>query len=410
LIDQQVLAALSRLSPLQAEERTGLDRPCKICHGHAPPFDVVDFKKMCSETNPYYFGFSGIPVGYYRCEKCGFMFTDFCDGWSGEDFASFIYNDDYIKVDPEYVDVRPTQQAEVAATFLQNSREARILDYGSGTGTFGVRLGERGFSDVVNYDPFSTPERPNGEFDIITCFEVLEHSVDPAGTLADIKSLLAPSGTVLFSTATQPLNINQVRAQWWYVGPRNGHISIFTIDALALLGQRVGLNLHLGGHWPAYRQFEQFSFPAASQDYFGWPVYPIILSAPETDAKESTSVINAVRQNDWQPAETSLKGRFRWTQSSQIHWLIDRSYAGSIIRVVIPYWIEITQGFAENCKIGFGQNIEPIALEGLKITATITLGSDFDGVITLHTPAPLSPAALGTGQDSRHLGLAIPIW
>ena len=46
-------------------------------------------------------------------------------------------------------------------------------------------LGEVGFRDVTAYDPFSSPQRPEARFDIMTCFEVMEHSPDPRATGSD---------------------------------------------------------------------------------------------------------------------------------------------------------------------------------------------------------------------------------
>ena len=42
-------------------------------------------------------------------------------------------------------------------------------------------------------------ERPGG-YDIVTCFEVLEHVESPLATVADIAALLAPGGVAVFST------------------------------------------------------------------------------------------------------------------------------------------------------------------------------------------------------------------
>jgi hypothetical protein len=37
-----------------------------------------------------------------------------------------------------------------------------------------------------------------------------------------------------------------LRGSWWYIGPRNGHASIFTADALARLAAASGLVFHRG--------------------------------------------------------------------------------------------------------------------------------------------------------------------
>ena len=45
--------------------------------------------------------------------------------------------------------------------------------------------------------------------------------------------LLDEDGLFLFSTLAQPANFNDLGMRWWYIGPRNGHISIFTRQSLA---------------------------------------------------------------------------------------------------------------------------------------------------------------------------------
>src|SRR5689334_4039538 len=88
-------------------------QPCKICGGFSPPFDSLDFLKFCSPTNPFAFGFAGIPVEYRRCRDCGFIFTDFFDDWSPEEFATYVYNSDYPRIDSEYAEIRPANIAEI---------------------------------------------------------------------------------------------------------------------------------------------------------------------------------------------------------------------------------------------------------------------------------------------------------
>src|SRR5262249_24894106 len=159
---------------------------------------------------------------------------DFFDSWTAEDFAKFVYNEDYIKVDAEYAGIRAERDAAAMASRLSGLENLRILDYGSGAGLFAEQLRNRGLHNVVSYDPFSNPGRPLGQYDLITCFEVLEHAAAPLATISDIASFLHPTGCAIFSTGIQPPDINVTRAGWWYVAPRNGHASIYTLAALAL--------------------------------------------------------------------------------------------------------------------------------------------------------------------------------
>ena len=74
----------------------------------------------------------------------------------------------------------------------------------------------------------------------MTSFETLEHVPDPIGSVADILEYSAEPGLVFFSTLVQPADFDQQRLNWWYVGPRNGHISLFSKQALAIVWRRFG--------------------------------------------------------------------------------------------------------------------------------------------------------------------------
>lgn len=182
------------------------------------------------------------PVHYHRCISCGFIFTPHCDNFSTADFAREIYNDDYVKVDPDYLKIRPKALAEICLKQFGNVRDQiNILDYGSGSGLMADLLNAQGFN-VRNYDPFSTAnnKRPDGKFDVITCFEVLEHTADPLLTCDLMQKSVKSNGIILFSTLVQPQTIETLKLSWWYIAPRNGHISIYTKRSLELVWAELG--------------------------------------------------------------------------------------------------------------------------------------------------------------------------
>src|SRR6266567_4837600 len=141
--DHAIQQRLARLAPLGPQNSFEQAHACKICGSPALPFDVVDFWKFCSEHDCYSMGTSGIPVTYFRCIRCGFIFTTFFDDWSPEDFLTYIYNDDYARIDGEYKEIRPARDATAMAHRLAGiSSDLRMLDYGSGSGAFAATLRE----------------------------------------------------------------------------------------------------------------------------------------------------------------------------------------------------------------------------------------------------------------------------
>lgn len=237
---------------------------CKCCGAAAKIFDVVDFNKNAEITRGReVLDLCGIPVYYHRCDDCGFIFTVAFDTFSPEEMAEFVYNDQYVLVDPDFVDRRPSVNAQSMVEIFGATRDLRILDYGGGNGLLARHLRDAGFTSVQTYDPFvaehSTP--PTGRFDLVVAFEVLEHTCDPRGTIEEMASLVSDSGLLMFSTLLQPPEIESIRLSWWYAAPRNGHVSLYSRESLARLVEPLGLafgsasdNLHV-----LFRQIPDFA-------------------------------------------------------------------------------------------------------------------------------------------------------
>jgi SAM-dependent methyltransferase len=235
---------------------------CKVCGGDSPLFGVVDFHKSCIEAQGKRLALSGRPVYYRRCTRCGFVFTTAFDAWEFTDFSQNIYNSDYIVVDPDFAELRPTGNAKLVAGAFPDAKAAiSILDYGGGAGLFASLLRAEGFR-ASTYDPFSEfNQMPEEKFDLVTSFEVMEHVPDPRGTVATMVSLLKKPGAIFFSTLVQPAEFEAIGLNWWYASPRNGHVSLYSTQALARLFEEHGMrvasfnsNLHF-----AYAEVPEFA-------------------------------------------------------------------------------------------------------------------------------------------------------
>lgn len=219
-------------------------QPCKICGGAATLYGVVDFNKHCvSPGHPPLLPLCGVPVYYRRCATCGFLYTDAFDDWSVEDFRAHIYNDGYAALDPEYAVVRPRDNASLVERFWGELRtNLRVLDFGGGNDMLCATLRAKGFHTAVTYDPIA-PEfarRPEGKFDLVTCFETIEHMPDPMAGIGAIIECSAEPGLILYSTSLQPNDLHLFGLSWWYVAPRNGHVSMFSKESLAVAFGRHG--------------------------------------------------------------------------------------------------------------------------------------------------------------------------
>jgi hypothetical protein len=250
---------LRRLRPF-----TPAPLPCKVCGAPAAPFGEADFSRNCEEDRGVVLPKTGIAIHYRRCGDCGFLFTDAFDDWTPDDWGQAVYNEAYAQVDPDYDAVRPASNAQVVAqTFGALAATLTVLDYGGGNGRFAHDLRKAGFAQVATYDPFHPVHsaRPVERFNLVTCYEAIEHMPDPLAGAADIVSFLADDALLVVSTVTQPDDIARQGMGWWYIGPRNGHISLHTRESLKRLFATLGVivvSLNEGLHL-AFRQPPSFA-------------------------------------------------------------------------------------------------------------------------------------------------------
>lgn len=386
-MDRTLEARLLALPHLSRENAAAASIPCKICRQPAPFFDIVDFQKC---VGSYAFGPSGIHIAWHRCNHCGFLFTPFFDDWSLVDFARYIYNDDYAVVDPDYVSLRPRTMARTLAALFAGCEAARILDYGAGQGLLAESLAEFGFQHVESYDPFSLPVRPSGTFDIITCNEVIEHAPFPLRAIEDMRSLLRDEGCIVFSETLQPADIGRVRCGWWYVAPRNGHVSTFTDRTLAFIAAEFGLIFHRGGgsihamrtgHDGVYAEIASRCGPSFASWHLGAP--------------------GGGPADGWSGVEDRPPTQFRWTTSNTLYWSIDvPNWRPHCLQVTVPFTHESRHGFASDCHIEVNDRAAATHVRDKIIHAEIGPVNVGPARVILRTPGL-------TRSGEREIGLAV---
>lgn len=209
---------------------------CSICAAAHPVLWVE--KEAARSGNDHFagarqFADTGVLVPYYRCPSCGLVFSEAFDGWTPEDFAQAIYNEDYGWADPPFERDRPERNAKIIAGLWNYERASRsVLDWGGGAGRLAEALRAEGF-DAISADLFFGDPLPEGRtFGLVCSFEVIEHVPhrDQRAWIAKFAEAMAPDGIGLLGT------------EWafddpehWYYSPRNGHITVHTPASLALL-------------------------------------------------------------------------------------------------------------------------------------------------------------------------------
>ena len=232
------------------ETKLSPSAPCKICKAQALPFDVVDFNKSCA-SDPFVLGFAAIPVVYRKCTQCSFIFTSFGDDFTGKDWETYVYNKDYITVDPDYLDARPAHNAREVSSLLAGRNNSTVgLDYGGGNGKTSALLRAGGWN-YDSFDPYGltelSPERL-GRYNFCSAIEVFEHVTNPLASFEDMLSMTGKGKLlVLLGTGTHDEHVSdRTRLSWWYAAPRNGHISLYSQRSLQVLAEKFGMTYTCG--------------------------------------------------------------------------------------------------------------------------------------------------------------------
>ena len=222
--------------------------PCPVCTGDARILGEVNFNKSCEGRDDIPLPKSNAMIRYYVCSGCGFCFAPEFRKWSDRKFKARIYNDDYVLVDPEYVATRPEGTAKFIGDVFGPVRE-RIthLDYGGGNGLMSQRLRAGGWQSS-SYDHFANGPGQLAQlstYDLVTAFEVFEHVVDPLQLMASLSKLTHAQSLIVFSTLLSEGHIACDKGlDWWYLAPRNGHISLFSEKSLTHLLGAYGYRVH----------------------------------------------------------------------------------------------------------------------------------------------------------------------
>lgn len=133
-------------------------------------------------------------------------------------------------------------------------RPGRLLDFGSGAGHFATFMRSQRWTAVA-FDPFSvasdagTPEQagdrtaidcPDGHYDAITLWYVIEHLRDPRGAIREFHRALRPGGILVL--ATQDFASIQARVfgtRWLFLDPPR-HLFQFSAATLSRIAEQEG--------------------------------------------------------------------------------------------------------------------------------------------------------------------------
>ena len=187
---------------------------------------------------------------FVECADCGHVFVTEPPADAAVDELYERYSYDHYTL----ANVEPfafATLAELCRGFARHRRQGRLLDVGFGQGAMlaaardagwephGIEASrlaveqaqKNGFVHAVHGD-FTTHPYPDGHFDVITMFELLEHLSDAHPFLERAARLLAPGGLLYVTTPNGAGLSARVMGPRWSVMTPPEHIQLFTRASL----------------------------------------------------------------------------------------------------------------------------------------------------------------------------------
>lgn len=183
---------------------------------------------------------------YRFCEQCKFLFIE-TPQWLDEAYK------DPINISDTGILARNLMLSKITSvlSYFFFDKKGKFLDYAGGYGIFTRLMRDAGF-DFYWCDPCSPNlmargfEIPEGvsNFELLTCFEVLEHLVEP---LKEIEKMFHFSDNILFTTSLLPDKI-PAPTDWFYYGLEHGqHISFYSFTTLQFIAKKLDYHLYSNG-------------------------------------------------------------------------------------------------------------------------------------------------------------------
>lgn len=197
----------------------------------------------------------GVPfrLDYWDCEGCGLVFADpvpgdlipsFYETYSTHAVPSEARHEGFWRL----MDLlTPSVDGRGAFETRAIPRDARVLDFGCGSGRFLQTLLDRGHSQLsgCDFDPKVAAagmpgirfyrgfeELGDAQFDIITLHHVIEHLEDVPGTLARLRTHLAPGGTIYIRTPNAQSVLRRMFGAAWRGWETPRHLNVLTVAAM----------------------------------------------------------------------------------------------------------------------------------------------------------------------------------
>ena len=207
---------------------------------------TVDSCRVCGAAAHHVFTLHVLEreVGYFDCPNCGYLQTQ-QPNWLAEAYAHPINDVDTGIMMRNRVNVGYV----VMTLFAFRQLRGRVIDHAGGYGILVRLLRDAGveahWRDKYCHNLLASGfESDDGEYDLLTAFEVFEHLLDP---IADLRAMLETAPVVLLSTELI-LGRETPPKDWWYLGSEHGqHIGFFRAKTLQSMAAKLGCHVASDG-------------------------------------------------------------------------------------------------------------------------------------------------------------------
>jgi SAM-dependent methyltransferase len=122
--------------------------------------------------------------------------------------------------------------------FLTEQKTLQVHAAGFDESAFSQQLKDQGFEF---YDRNGLQMLPSESFDVITCIEVIEHTLEPKEVVTEISRLLKPEGLLLLTTGNMHSPLARIRGFHFSYCVPEVHISLFNPKVLEHVYRACGL-------------------------------------------------------------------------------------------------------------------------------------------------------------------------
>jgi 2-polyprenyl-3-methyl-5-hydroxy-6-metoxy-1,4-benzoquinol methylase len=194
---------------------------------------------------------------YLKCSLCGTYFVKRALGQNKivadlNNWANNLLHEENIPRNSNSVSYQRVN------TLIRYHPGKKILDVGCGKGEFLQEANNAGFrvygTDIakpirsylkkIHIPSFSSvSEVDDNSFDVVTIFDVIEHTPDPHRFISELCRVLKPGGILMVSTPNAAsLSARFLKESWWVFGPE-GHYVLFTPESLKILLKQHGCTI-----------------------------------------------------------------------------------------------------------------------------------------------------------------------